>query len=94
MSTQQRMMAGTPQATRSVAQYAYWLSTPISVLAGWESLSGLQKNGNSGSLSGVDGCAPPAPTLPGVAVPTVPGYMGDDQSVAKLISEAEHFRQN
>jgi hypothetical protein len=62
--------AGSPRAERTVAQYLYWSSATMAVLAGWTSLSGLNKNGNSGSLSGVDLCVPAQPSVAGVAVPT------------------------
>ena len=67
-------LRGTPQAERTVAQFAYWQSSPIRVLAGWTSVTGLNKNGNSGSLSGTDGCGA-APPVAGVAV-GAPGYTG------------------
>src|SRR5688500_16742428 len=36
---------GIPPAERTVGQYVFWDAAPINVLAGWTSLSGLQKNG-------------------------------------------------
>jgi len=68
-------LSGTPQAERTVAEYATWKTGSMNALSGWTSLTGLQKNGNAGSLSGVDGCGV-APTVAGVAVPTNPGYTG------------------
>jgi hypothetical protein len=67
---------GAIPAQRTVAQYLYWRTGDMSPLAGWTSLSGLHKNGNSGSLSGVDECVPAKPSVAGVAVPTSPGYTG------------------
>jgi type II secretory pathway pseudopilin PulG len=67
--------AGTPQGVRTVAQYVLWESAPMQVLAGWVALSGLQKNGNAGTLSGVDLCHDSA-TVVGVDVPINPGYTG------------------
>lgn len=65
---------------RIVAQYVIWNSKSIQVLSGWTSLSGLDKNGNSGSLTGVDNCPAGsgggAPPVAGVSVPDVPGYTG------------------
>ena len=63
-------------AKRTVAQYLYWRTGDMTPVAGWTSLSGLHKNGNSGTLSGVDGCLPAKPALAGIAVPTSPGYIG------------------
>lgn len=65
---------------RIVAQYVSWNSRSIQVLAGWTSLTGLGKNGNSGRLWGTDHC--PAASgggsapLAGISVPLVPGYTG------------------
>jgi hypothetical protein len=67
--------AGTPQGVRTVAQYALWEPAPMQVLAGWMALSGLQKNGNAGTLGGVDLCGDSA-ALAGVTVPVNPGYSG------------------
>src|SRR5690606_9601666 len=47
----------------------------MDVHAGWTSLTGIHKNGNSGSLSGVDRCGE-NPNVAGVAVPISPGYSG------------------
>jgi hypothetical protein len=69
-------LSGTAQAERTVAEYAAWQSGAMTVLSGWTSLTGLNKNGNSGSLSGIDGCSPAAPPVAGVAVPENPGYTG------------------
>jgi hypothetical protein len=68
--------AGAPQGVRTVAQYVLWESAPMQVLAGWTALSGLQKNGNAGTLSGVDLCKDSAARA-GVAVPLSPGYTGN-----------------
>ena len=65
--------AGTPQGVRTVAQYALWEPAPMQVLAGWMALSGLQKNGNAGTLGGVDLCGDSA-AVAGVTVPVNPGY--------------------
>ena len=60
--------AATPPAQRTVAQYMIWQPATMDVNAAFTSLSGLDKNGNSGALDGNDGCAAAA-TIPGVAVP-------------------------
>ena len=65
---------GAPVAERTVAQYGHWTPGRMEVLAGWTSLSGLHKSGQSGELSGIDAC--PAdqggakPSVGGVGVPT------------------------
>jgi len=67
--------AGSPQAVRTVAQYVLWEPIPMQVLAGWTALSGLQKNGNAGTIGGIDLCGQ-ADTVAGVVVPINPGYTG------------------
>src|SRR2546423_5208179 len=48
--------AGTPQGVRTVAEYALWRPASMQVLAGWVAISGVDKNGNSGTLGGIDAC--------------------------------------
>jgi Tfp pilus assembly protein PilX len=67
--------ANTAQGVRTVAQYVLWQPAPMQVLAGWTALSGLQKNGNSGTIGGIDLCGA-ADTVAGVVVPLNPGYSG------------------
>jgi Tfp pilus assembly protein PilX len=62
-----------PPARRTVAQMAQWESGTIDAKASWMSLTGLHKNGNSGSISGVDRCSA-QPDVPGVSVPDDPGF--------------------
>ena len=65
-----RYGANAPPAQRTVAQYMTWEPVDINVNAAFTSLSGLDKNGNSGALDGNDGCAGSGiPPIPGVAVP-------------------------
>ncbi|MDP9203149.1 MAG: pilus assembly PilX N-terminal domain-containing protein [Gemmatimonadota bacterium] len=72
--------AGTPQGVRTVAQYVLWEPAPMQVLAGWTALSGIQKNGNAGTLGGIDVCGDSA-AVAGVAVPVNPGYTGKTVAV-------------
>ena len=52
-------------------QYAVWTPATFDLDAAFTSLSGLDKNGNSGALNGNDACAGSGkPAIPGVAVPT------------------------
>jgi Tfp pilus assembly protein PilX len=69
-TTSRRYGATTPPAERTVATYAIWTPTTFDLNAAFTSLSGLDKNGNSGSLDGNDNCVGSgvAP-VPGVAVP-------------------------
>jgi hypothetical protein len=62
-----------PVAERVFAQYAQYQAGTMSVLSAWTSLTGLHKNGGSGTLSGVDNCGQ-KPAVAGVAVPNIPGY--------------------
>jgi hypothetical protein len=64
---------GAPVATRVVTRYASWQMGSVDIRAAWTSLTGLQKNGGSGTISGTDACGV-APAVAGVAVPTNPGY--------------------
>lgn len=73
-TTTNRYQPNTALATRTVAQLLRRSSPSLNIPAGFTALSGFSKNGNSGSLSGVDHCttAPaPLPSIAGVAVPTV-----------------------
>ena len=69
---------------RIVAQYVIWNAKGIQVLSGWTSLSGLNKNGNSGTFTGIDRCPAAsgggAAPVAGVSVPTVPGYTGPNRT--------------
>jgi hypothetical protein len=87
--------AGTPQGVRTVAQYVLWESAPMQVLAGWTALSGLQKNGNAGTIGGIDLCGV-ADTVAGVVVPVNPGYSGKvtavgDPPVDSVTSDSVHI---
>jgi len=66
-------IGGTPAGVRTVAQYAAWEPATMEVLAGWTAISGIRKNGSSGSFLGVDACGDSA-ALAGVAVPVDPGF--------------------
>jgi Tfp pilus assembly protein PilX len=77
-----KALRGTPQAERTVAEYAVWETGTMHVLSSWTSLSGLLKNGASSmGKGGVDACAV-MPTIAGVAVPTTPGYTQNGAGLA------------
>ena len=65
-------LAGMLNGEHIVGQYARWETGTMSVPSAFTSLSGLHKNGGSGTISGTNECA--GPSLAGVAVPTSPGY--------------------
>jgi hypothetical protein len=54
---------------RTVAQLVYWNVNQVNVLSGWTSTSGLDKNGSSGTISGVDACNK-KPAVAGIAIPS------------------------
>lgn len=56
-----------PPAEQTSAQYSIWREGNMQVLAGWTSLSGILKNGGSGTMTGFDGCGV-MPPVAGVAV--------------------------
>jgi hypothetical protein len=62
-------LAGYLPARHTVAMYYTWQAGTMDVHAGWTSISGLQKNGSAGTLTGVDNCGA-QPNVAGVAVPT------------------------
>jgi Tfp pilus assembly protein PilX len=68
-----RYDASASTAQRTVGEYAAWQPGSMSVNSAWTSISGLQKNGGSGTISGTDQCAVKA-EVAGVAVPNTPGY--------------------
>ena len=69
----QGAMNGTPAGVRTVAQYASWEPADMEVNAGWTAITGIKKNGASGSFLGIDACHDSA-AIAGVAVPLVPGF--------------------
>lgn len=68
-----RYGASTASAQRTVAQYVIWQPGSMAVQAAWTSITGINKSGGSGVISGVDQCGKQA-SLAGVEVPNSPGY--------------------
>lgn len=66
--------AAVPPARHTIVQLAWLVPYQIEVPAGWTSLSGIRKNGESGIMSGYDECGVKGPKA-GVAVPDS-GYVG------------------
>jgi len=66
-------VSGNVTAERTVAQYARFQYASMDVASAWTAMGGLQKNGTSGTLSGVDACGAKS-AVAGVAVPHSPGY--------------------
>lgn len=60
--------AALPPAQHSVVQFAWLVPYNLEVPAGWTSLSGIDKQGTDGEMSGFDECGL-KPTKAGVAVP-------------------------
>lgn len=71
-ATSSRSNSRTPRATRTVSQMIRFAPGLLDVDAGFYSFSGFHKNGNSGSLSGIDHCGV-NPPIAGIAVTSVNG---------------------
>jgi hypothetical protein len=56
------------RSERTVAQLVYWNVNQVNVLSGWTATNGLDKQGSSGTISGVDACGKKA-AVAGIAVP-------------------------
>lgn len=70
---------GEQPARRTVAMLARRIPTTMQVLSSWTSLSGLNKAGAAGDISGFDACTGNA--VAGVATPTG-GLTGKDESIS------------
>jgi len=68
-----KKVSNAPNAERTVAEYAKWKTGSIAANAAFTSLTGINKNGGAGTISGINACAG-NPDAAGVAVPTPPGY--------------------
>jgi type II secretory pathway pseudopilin PulG len=71
-TTAKRYSSLAAPAQRTVATYALWVPTPFDLNGAFTSLSGIDKNGNSGALDGNDHCVVAGgnqPAIPGAAVP-------------------------
>jgi hypothetical protein len=66
-------VSGNVTAERTVAEYARFQYASLEVASAWTAMGGLQKNGGSGTLSGVDACGAKS-AVAGVGVPHSPGY--------------------
>ena len=66
-------LPGTPFAEHTVALYARWQGGSLAIRSAFTSLTGLSKNGASGTIKGDDQCGV-APDVAGVSVATPPGY--------------------
>jgi type II secretory pathway pseudopilin PulG len=73
-TTARRYGASAPAAERSVVTYGLWTPAPFEMYGAMTSLSGINKTGTSGNLSGYDRCGA-MPAINGVAVPNA-GYGG------------------
>jgi hypothetical protein len=65
--------AGAPAAVRMVTRYGTYSIGTLDARAAWTSITGLLKNGGSGTISGEDACGVLG-SVAGVAVPDDPGY--------------------
>lgn len=80
-----RTRTGTANAGNAVAYataFAEFRTINLTVQSAMTGVNGINKNGNSGAISGHDQCPASAgggaPSVPAVAVPNSPGYTGKD----------------
>ena len=78
---------GERNSEQTVSQLVTWQTGSMTVSSAWTSLTGISKNGASGTISGVDGCGAKA-SLPAVSVPAVPGYSQSGGSISSVLSGA------
>lgn len=78
-------VAGTPSAQYTQTQLAIWQKGTMTVKSAFTSLTGIQKNGSSGTIDGNDDCGAAGPVA-GVAVPKVPGYTQSGGSISDVLS--------
>lgn len=75
-------VAGAGDAVAFASGFAYYNPVTLTIQSSMTGANGINKNGNSGTISGVDQCPAAAgggqPTLPAVAVPEWPGYDGKE----------------
>jgi hypothetical protein len=74
-SAQQGSAQATPLAQHTVTQYAVFRPATMQVRSAWTSLTGLTKNGGSGTIDGSDDCGL-MPAVAGVSVPDNNGTIG------------------
>ena len=67
-------LPGTPFAEHTVALYARWQGGSLALRSAFTSLTGFEKNGASGTITGIDQCGGQS-NVAGVGVPTPPGYI-------------------
>lgn len=77
-------VSGTPAAEYTVTQLATWQRGTITVQAAFTSLTGIIKNGTTGTIDGRDDCGVKS-ALPAVAVPQVPGYTQSGGSISSVL---------
>jgi hypothetical protein len=73
-------VAGAGNAVAFASGFAQYNPITLTIQSAMTGANGIDKNGNSGTISGVDQCAVAdgggQPTLPAIAVPADPGYEG------------------
>jgi Tfp pilus assembly protein PilX len=71
-TTAKRYSSAAAPAQRTVATYALWTPTAFDLNGAFTSLSGIDKNGNSGALDGNDHCTATGGNQPAIAGAAVP----------------------
>lgn len=73
-------VSGAGNAVAFASGFASYNPVTLTIQSAMTGANGIDKNGNSGTISGVDQCAAAdgggQPTLPAIAVPADPGYEG------------------
>jgi len=78
-------VAGAPPAQYTVTQFATWQTGTMTVKASFMSLTGIEKNGSVGEISGIDNCGDSS-NVAGVAVPQSPGYTQSGGSITDVLA--------
>jgi len=71
-------VSGAGNAVATASSYATYNIVNLTVQSSMTGINGINKAGSSGLISGHDVCAA-KPSIPGVAVPTNPGFTGSGQ---------------
>lgn len=77
-------VASTPSAQYTTTRIAIWEKGTMKVKAAFMSLTGIQKNGTSGTIDGNDDCG--GGPVAAVSVPASPGYTQSGGSISSVLS--------
>lgn len=77
-------VANAPDAQYTTAQLAIWQKGTMTVKSAFTSITGIAKNGSTGTIDGNDDCG--GAPVAGVAVPQSPGYTQSGGSISSVLS--------